>query len=256
LPDEHGVTERHRRRASAAAIEQRHQRRCSPSDFCVPTRFHEVIATHGFARAFLQVPNRQAYYAARAGGGPGHLLFLRDGTLMAQRFDPDRLALSGEAVSIAEGVESFVSQSYGLFSVSDTGTLAYRSGVGEKLSVTWLDQKGRLEGVLGDTGEYSTDQPGRPTSWSKDCRYLLFTVTSAKTLNDIWVLPDPVQRTQSRSSWLPPNSTMRTATSHPMAAGSPAPQNVPTPTCTSGRSRPAQLESCSDGRSVPLRHDA
>ena len=218
--------------------------------------------------------NRQAYYAARAGGGPGHLLFLRDGTLMAQRFDPDRLALSGEAVSIAEGVESFVSQSYGLFSVSDTGTLAYRSGVGEKLSVTWLDQKGRLEGVLGDPGEYAnpavspdasriavasgragardiwivdavgnaarqltfdpadddnpvwspdgttiafssnrrgqaqlymkpanglgeerlmTDQPGRPTSWSKDGRYLLFTVTSAKTLNDIWVLPDPVR---------------------------------------------------------------
>ena len=91
--------------------------------------------------------NRQAYYAARAGSGQGHLVFLRDGTLMAQRFDPDRLALSGEAVSIAEGVESFAGQSYGMFSVSDTGTLAYRSGVGEKLSITWLDKKGRPEGV-------------------------------------------------------------------------------------------------------------
>ena len=216
--------------------------------------------------------NRQAYYAPGAGGGPGHLIFLRDGTLMAQPFDPDRLALSGEAISIAEGVESYAAQSYGMFSVSDSGTLAYRSGVGEKLSVTWLDQKGRLERVLGDPGEYAnpavspdasriavaqgkagardiwivdaarnttrrftfdpadddypvwspdgttiafssnrrgqaqlymkpadglgeerlmTDQPGIPTSWSKDGRYLLFTVTSAKTLNDIWVLPDP-----------------------------------------------------------------
>ena len=216
--------------------------------------------------------NRQAYYAARAGGGLGHLIFLRDGTLMAQPFDPDRLTLNGEAVSIAEGVESYASQSYGMFSVSDSGTLAYRSGVGEKLSVTWLDQKGRLERVLGDPGEYAnpavspdasriavaqgkagardiwivdaarnttqrftfdpanddhpvwspdgttiafssnrlgqaqlymkpadglgeerlmTDQPGVPTSWSKDGRYLLFTVTSAKRFNDIWVLPEP-----------------------------------------------------------------
>ena len=36
-----------------------------------------------------------------------------------------------------------------------------------------------------------TEQPGVPTSWSKDGRYLLFTVTSAKTLNDVWVLPEP-----------------------------------------------------------------
>ena len=216
--------------------------------------------------------NRQAYYAPGAVGGPGHLIFLRDGTLMAQPFDPDRLTLNGEAVSIAEGVESYPSQSYGMFSVSDSGTLAYRSGGGEKLSITWFDQKGRLERALGDPGEYAnpalspdgsriavaqgkagardiwivdaarnttqrftfdpanddnpvwspdgttiafasnrrgqaqlylksadglgeerlmTDQPGVPTSWSKDGRYLLFTVTSAKTLNDIWVLPEP-----------------------------------------------------------------
>ena len=99
--------------------------------------------------------NRQAYYARRAGGGPGHLIFLRGGTLMAQPFDPDRLTLNGEAVSIAEGVESYEGQSYGMFSVSDSGSLAYRSGVGQKLSVTWLDQKGRLERVLGDPGEYA-----------------------------------------------------------------------------------------------------
>ena len=85
-----------------------------------------------------------------------------------------------------------------------------------------------------------TDQPGRPTSWSKDGRYLLFTVTSAKTLNDIWVLPDPVRADAKPSSWLPPNSTMRTATSHLMAAGSPTPQNGPTTRSTSGRSRPVQ----------------
>jgi len=36
-----------------------------------------------------------------------------------------------------------------------------------------------------------TDQPGVPTSWSRDGRFLLFTSTSEKTRDDIWVLPDP-----------------------------------------------------------------
>ena len=34
----------------------------------------------------------------------GHLLFIRDGRLMAQQFDPGRLELSGSAFPIAEGL--------------------------------------------------------------------------------------------------------------------------------------------------------
>ena len=44
----------------------------------------------------------RAAYASAPGVRDGYLLFLRDGTLMAQRFDPDRLELSGEAVSVVE----------------------------------------------------------------------------------------------------------------------------------------------------------
>src|SRR5262245_15413116 len=36
-----------------------------------------------------------------------YLLFLRDGTLMAQRFDPNRMAISGEATPVAEQVQLF-----------------------------------------------------------------------------------------------------------------------------------------------------
>src|SRR4030095_7644087 len=46
-------------------------------------------------------------YAAAVGSGPGRLLFLREGTLMAQPFDAVRLALAGEAVPVAERVGSF-----------------------------------------------------------------------------------------------------------------------------------------------------
>ena len=127
--------------------------------------------------------NRQAYYARRAGGGPGHLIFLRDGTLMAQPFDPDRLTLNGEAVSIAESVESYAGQSYGMFSVSDSGTLAYRSGIGEKLSVTWLDQKGRLERVLGDLGDTRTQRCRRmrhASPWPRAKRALAISGSSTR----------------------------------------------------------------------------
>ena len=44
--------------------------------------------------------NRQAYYAAAPGDGRGHLVFLRDTTLMAQAFDPVRLTFGGEPAPI------------------------------------------------------------------------------------------------------------------------------------------------------------
>jgi serine/threonine protein kinase/Tol biopolymer transport system component len=92
--------------------------------------------------------NRQAYYAASPSGGTGHLISLRDTTLMAQPFDPVRPELGGEPVPIAEGVESFALATGGLFSVSDTGTLVYRLGPGSNVVPTWFDRQGKAVGVL------------------------------------------------------------------------------------------------------------
>ena len=46
-------------------------------------------------------------YAASGDSGPGRLLFLREGTLMAQPFDAKRLSLAGDSVPVAERVGSF-----------------------------------------------------------------------------------------------------------------------------------------------------
>ena len=62
-----------------------------------------------------------AVFAASTGAGPGHVLFLRENTLMAQPFDTNRLELAGEAVPIAEQVGS-LQGSYGYFSASATGS--------------------------------------------------------------------------------------------------------------------------------------
>ncbi|HSR06836.1 MAG TPA: protein kinase [Bryobacteraceae bacterium] len=103
----------------------------------------------------LLLTDRQAVYSVPANGGPGRLLFLRDSTLFAQTFDPGRLELTGEAVPVADQVSSFVPANAGLFSVSETGVLAYRVGPGGSLDqLTWFDKQGKPAGTLGGMGSY------------------------------------------------------------------------------------------------------
>jgi Tol biopolymer transport system component len=98
--------------------------------------------------------NRQAYYAPSA-DGTGHLIFMRDNTLLAQPFDATTLELSGDAVPIAENVDSFSVQSYGLFDVSNTGTLVYRGGAGAAGGFVWFDESGRPGASFGEPGAYN-----------------------------------------------------------------------------------------------------
>jgi eukaryotic-like serine/threonine-protein kinase len=73
----------------------------------------------------------------------GYLVFNRQGTLMAQPFDADRLELTGEAVPIAEGVGFNPFGSLALFSASNNGVLAYRQGGGfVPLSIVWVSRNG------------------------------------------------------------------------------------------------------------------
>ena len=57
---------------------------------------------------------------------PGHLLWLEDGAVMARPFDPDRLELSGDPVSITPSVASISTEGRASYDVSPTGTLAFR----------------------------------------------------------------------------------------------------------------------------------
>jgi serine/threonine protein kinase/Tol biopolymer transport system component len=87
---------------------------------------------------------------------PGYLLFVRDKTLVAQRFDPKAQKTLGEPVPLAEQIGT---DSVGLarFSVSHEGTLAYRTGEsGSRL--LWVDRTGKEIETAGDPGEI-----GNPT---------------------------------------------------------------------------------------------
>jgi serine/threonine protein kinase/Tol biopolymer transport system component len=101
----------------------------------------------------------------------GHLLFLRETTLMAQPFDARRLVLTGEAFPIAEQIQtSGTVPPNGLFSVSENGVLVYQTGArvaGSQL--TWFDRSGKQTGVLGDSavyGDLELSQDGKRASVS------------------------------------------------------------------------------------------
>jgi Tol biopolymer transport system component len=93
-----------------------------------------------------------AVYAAATGNSAGYLLFMRDRTLMAQPFNAEKLATSGEAVPVAEQVDHSVNL-FGVFGVSQTGVLAYMSGgASGGVQITWFDRSGRPAGTVGPRG--------------------------------------------------------------------------------------------------------
>ena len=91
---------------------------------------------------FLLQNEFRAWYAP-----PGYLMFPRDETLMAQRFDPTRLELHGEPVAIADGVWFARPAGHSGFSVSETGALAYINASLWDGELSWFDRTGRPVGA-------------------------------------------------------------------------------------------------------------
>ncbi|MGB6994115.1 MAG: hypothetical protein WBG00_12895, partial [Thermoanaerobaculia bacterium] len=79
-----------------------------------------------------------------------HLWYVDQGTLVARPFDPGRELITGEARPIAEGVGELRAPGVGLFSVSQSGVLAFHGlDAAEKRSITWRDRSGQSLGTLG-----------------------------------------------------------------------------------------------------------
>jgi len=85
-----------------------------------------------------------ALYVVHSGGGL--LVFRRDSTLVAQPFDPVALKMQGDAVPISERVPLGAAglNTFGAFSASDTGTIAYQTGGSAvRRELVWVDRSGR-----------------------------------------------------------------------------------------------------------------
>jgi Tol biopolymer transport system component len=216
------------------------------------------------------------YYVPSGNSGSGYLLFYREGTVLAQAFNPNKLELSGDPVPVGEQVGVYGGL-YGFFSASTSGVLIFVGGSpAGNVQLTWFNRDGKNLGTVGEPGFFRTlalspdgklaavnrydssllgrgnlwlfnltrggaptrftfdasqdenpvfspdgsrivfmstrdgapnlyqkltsgikdeepllksDQAKFPSSWSRDGRFLLYTVASPKTTGDIWILP-------------------------------------------------------------------
>ncbi len=99
--------------------------------------------------------SRMAVYAATDEPGLGRLLFLREGTLLAQAFDERSLQPQGDPIPVAEQVGSY--HLSGFFSVAPSGVLAYSAGPTARWlsQLSWFDRQGK-----------QLDHPERPGTYS------------------------------------------------------------------------------------------
>ncbi|HVA93629.1 MAG TPA: protein kinase [Candidatus Dormibacteraeota bacterium] len=113
---------------------------------------------------------------------PGYLLFVRQGTLMAQRFDAENLLLTGPARVLSESALENPIVWNSMLALSDNGTLVYNRGTrfsGDS-ELLWLDRSGKHLRQTGTTDNYAD------VSISPDGNKLAVTVEGTEG-NNIWV---------------------------------------------------------------------
>ncbi|MGQ0642336.1 MAG: protein kinase domain-containing protein [Gemmatimonadaceae bacterium] len=104
--------------------------------------------------AAMRLPDRRIVRLGLSGGSPfyadGFLFFSRsDGTVNAVRFDPDRLRVIGEPVTLLEGVTIKQQAAVADLALSPTGTLVYLSGE-TGVQLTEVTRDGRMRAIRPD----------------------------------------------------------------------------------------------------------
>ena len=111
----------------------------------------------------------------------GHLLYMREATLMAQPFDAQRRSWTGQAVPLAEGVQMNPATGTGAFSVSQTGVLVYQTGSFAGTQLTWFDRTGKVLGTFGEPKGY------RDVQLSPDGGTVSTTIYGPGAPGDVWL---------------------------------------------------------------------
>ena len=135
-------------------------------------------------RLLLTVSSNVAYTE------PGYLLYLRDQTLLAQRFSLQTLQLEGEPEVVTRERMQYHPGGFGLFHCSRNGVLAYGSGT-RMSTLQWLDRKGHVEGAIPTDADYVAPR------LSPDDQQILYSLPDSTSGNrDQWLFD--IQRRVSR----------------------------------------------------------
>jgi Tol biopolymer transport system component/predicted Ser/Thr protein kinase len=103
----------------------------------------------------------------------GALLYTRGATLFAQRLEDNPPRLAGNAVVIADAVETSTTRG-GAFAVSANGVVVYQAAARESNRLTWLDRKGNAIATVGDDADYTN------VELSGDARRALVSITDPR----------------------------------------------------------------------------
>src|SRR5262245_20505922 len=116
---------------------------------------------------------------------PGWVLFARNGALMAQSFDADRLELKGDPIAITRPTN--IVNVYSLpFSVSQTGTLVWQGSRHRDYQLVWFDRAGKQIGVIGSPIKATT---GSYPRFSPDGKQVAINRIELQSRNmDIWLI--------------------------------------------------------------------
>jgi serine/threonine protein kinase/WD40 repeat protein len=115
----------------------------------------------------------------------GHILFIREGNLMAQPFDEESTQVAGDVVPVADGINfSYFTGSYAPVTVSGNGVLLFAGGGGTGFGLTqiaWYDRSGKPVGPMGASGEvlYPAISPDEKT--------IAFQRKSTRAGSDLWL---------------------------------------------------------------------
>jgi len=151
-----------------------------------------VAAVDSKERKLLLRNDSNGIYAA-----PGYLLFVRDNTLMAQRFNPRSRSLEGEAKPVADHVAVNTDTWRSVLTASANGELLYQHGAaGGGSMLVWYDASGKQGNpVLPENADYYWPM------LSPDGSKLAFAVET-NGVGDIWVL-DLIRKTKTRLTFGP-----------------------------------------------------
>jgi hypothetical protein len=86
----------------------------------------------------------------------GHLVYVQGGTLMAVPFDPERLAVTGAAVPMVEGILQSTTDGDAQYSFSAAGSLAYVPGAAQSAQskLVWVNRNGAEQPVAAPEHAY------------------------------------------------------------------------------------------------------
>ena len=117
----------------------------------------------------------------------GYILYVREGVLVAQHFDPNTFAVSGPALPLIDEARMDERFSRAVFSVSDNGVLVCMTGKNQtRTQLEWLDRKGTLVAKIGEPADYTYG--GIPELSADNAEAVIPIANRERGTSDVWIV--------------------------------------------------------------------